>query len=228
VRDKRLRCSVHIISGDVDLVIDVSPDFRAQMLRTKVRKIDGILFTHEHADHVAGLDDIRPYNYMQREALQVYGEERLLHEITTRFAYIFDENPYPGSPKVFKNLVLAGNEFTINGLSVMPIRIMHGSLPILGFRIGNFAYLTDVKSIPQESIDLLQNLDVLVINALRYEPHHSHLSFEESLEMIEKLNPKAAYLTHISHTLGPVADWEKKLPNNVFSAVDGLEVEVGE
>ena len=227
-RDKRYRCSIHISIEHVDMVIDISPDFRSQMLRAKVPRIDAILFTHEHADHVAGLDDIRPYNFMQHEALQVFGEKRLLDEITKRFEYIFDFIPYPGAPRIIKNEILPNQPFLVKGIEVLPIRIMHGTLPILGYRVGNFAYLTDVKAIPEDSIASLQNLDVLVINALRYEPHHSHLSFDESLSMIQQLNPKTAYLTHISHTLGPVADWEKKLPSNVFSGVDGLVVEVGE
>lgn len=224
-RDKRLRVSVLVEWDANTYVIDCGPDFRYQMLRADVRKINGILFTHEHADHVAGLDDIRPYVF-QIGALPIYALKRVLDDLHKRFSYIFDEkDKYPGAPSVLKNEI--GNlPFQLGNLKVTPIKIKHGKLSILGYRFKDFAYLTDVKSIDLEEKGKLKNLEVLVINALRIEPHHSHLNLEEALEVIAELKPKRAYISHISYKLGFHVEVEKKLPKNVFLAYDELEVEV--
>lgn len=224
-RDKRLRVSVLVGWGSYVYVIDCGPDFRYQMLRADVRKINGILFTHEHADHVAGLDDIRPYVF-QIGALPIYSYKRVLDDLHKRFSYIFDEkDKYPGAPSVIKNEI-GNSPFQLGDLKVIPINIKHGKLPILGYRFNQLAYLTDVKSIEPEEKDKLKNLEVLVINALRNEPHHSHLNLEEALELIAELKPNRAYISHISYKLGFHAEVEKKLPKNVFLAYDELVVEI--
>lgn len=222
-RDKRLRVSVLVAWGDVAYVIDCGPDFRYQMLRANVGSINGILFTHEHADHVAGIDDIRPFCF-QMGAVPVYGLPRVLNTLAARFEYIFnDNNKYPGAPRVQVNPI-SYESFELNGAKITPIKVMHGNLEVLGYRLGDLAYLTDVKTIPSSENKKLQNLKVLVISALRKEPHYTHLTLDEALEIIADLNPKRAYITHISHKMGFHAEIEKELPNNVFLAYDGLEV----
>lgn len=224
-RDKRLRVSVLIEWENSCFVIDCGPDFRYQMLRAQVLKIDGILFTHEHADHVAGLDDIRPFVF-KMGAMPIYGEKRVLDDLKKRFGYVFEtENRYPGAPKVNINEITEA-PFELNDKTVTPIRVHHGELPILGYRIGDIAYLTDVKSIEKEFKAKLIGLDVLVLSALRIEPHYSHLNLEEALDLIRELQPKRAYLSHISHKLGFHAEVEKNLPENVFLAYDELVVVV--
>ena len=224
-RDKRLRVSVLVEWDNYAYVIDCGPDFRYQMLRADVKKINGILFTHEHSDHVAGLDDIRPFSF-QMGNVPIYAQSRVLESLEQRFDYIFSEvDKYPGAPSIEKNIV-ENQPFKLGNLEVIPIEIMHGDLPILGYRFQNFAYLTDVKTIPEAGINKLQNLDVLVINAIRHKPHHSHLNLNEALEIIKQLNPKKAYLTHISHHLGFHAEVEQMLPENVFIAYDELVLTV--
>ncbi len=224
-RDKRLRVSIMIQWDDYTYIVDCGPDFRYQMLRANVTKIDGILFTHEHSDHVAGLDDIRPF-YFQIGAVPVYASQRVLDNLKMRFDYILnDENKYPGSPSVIQNIVTL-ESFQLKNKQVIPIEVLHGELPVLGFRIDNFAYLTDVKTISNTEKSKLQGLDVLVISALRIEEHRSHLNLEEALTIIEELNPKQAYLTHISHKLGFHAEVEKKLPKNVYLAFDELSIQL--
>lgn len=224
-RDKRLRVSILIEWDEYNYVIDCGPDFRYQMLRANVNKIDGILFTHEHADHVAGLDDIRPYCFQMGE-VPIYAQQRVLDNLTERFSYIFEsKNKYPGAPSIQKNSV--GEEsFLLKNLMVQPIKVMHGNLPILGYRFNEFAYLTDVKTISSEEKEKLKNLEILVLSALRIEPHNTHLTLKDALEIIEELKPKRTYLTHISHKLGFHAEVEKTLPKNVFLAYDELEIEM--
>ena len=224
-RDKRLRVSILVEWGDFVYVVDCGPDFRYQMLRANVTKINGVLFTHEHADHVAGLDDLRPYSF-QLGAVPIYAQKRVLANLAYRFDYIFnEENKYPGAPSVLP-IEIKNEPFFIKGLEVMPIEVQHGKLTILGFRFQQIAYLTDVKTITEEEKLKLKNLEVLIINAVRHKPHHSHLNFEEALELIDELKPKKAYLTHLSHYVGFHAEVEKTLPENVFLAYDELVVEV--
>ncbi|WP_191859479.1 MBL fold metallo-hydrolase [Hanstruepera ponticola] len=224
-KDKRLRVSVLIEWHDYTYVIDCGPDFRQQMLRANCNRIDGILFTHEHADHTAGLDDIRPYFFRQGD-IPIYAHKRVLGELERRFDYIFEtENKYPGAPSVQKNII-TNEPFDVGGISVIPISGMHYNLQVFGFRFHNFAYLTDMKTIAEEEMEKLKNLDVLVINALRESEHPSHLNLEQALDIINILKPKRAYLTHISHLLGFHDDVQQKLPENVFLAYDTLNITI--
>lgn len=223
-RDTRFRTSAFIESEESFIQIDVSPDFRSQMLAQKIKKIDAVLFTHEHSDHVAGIDDIRPYNFMSQKPMQIYGEARVITDIKSRFAYIFSEHRYPGAPSVDVNLIDENNSFYIGKTNILPIRVKHGNLPILGYRIENTAYLTDVKSIPESEFEKLRDLEVMVISALRIEPHYSHNSLEESLALIERIQPQKAYITHMSHHIGRHVDLQAILPENVYAAYDGLIV----
>ncbi len=221
-RDKRLRVSILIEWDTYSYVVDCGPDFRYQMLRENVKKIDGILFTHEHADHTAGLDDIRPFSF-QLGAVPIYAQQRVLTYLSNRFDYIFnDKNKYPGAPSVVQHELSKTTPFFIGNLKVIPVEVLHGKLKILGFRFGKVAYLTDVKKIEDEEKRKLLNLDVLILSTIRHKEHHSHLSLNEALALIEELKPKKAYLTHISHHLGFHAKVEKTLPKHVFLAYDGL------
>ncbi len=223
VRDKRLRTSVLVETGKVKIVIDTGPDFRQQMLTHRVDNITAVLFTHEHKDHVAGLDDIRPYNYIHKKAIDVYAEERVQEALGREYAYIFSQNPYPGVPKI--NMHLIGDEsFHVAGLEIIPIRGYHHRLPVLGFRIGKLGYLTDIKTLPDSEILKLAGLEVFVINALQKEEHTTHLNLSEALALIKRVNPRKAFLTHLSHRFGLHADEEPLLPPEIFIAYDNLSV----
>ena len=225
-RDKRLRVSILVEWDDFVYVIDCGPDFRYQMLRADVSTINGVLFTHEHADHTAGLDDLRPFSF-KLGAVPIYAHRRVLKYLETRFDYILnDHNKYPGAPSV-QQIEIYNQHFLLGNLQVIPIEVQHGKLSIFGFRFGNIAYLTDVKTVSEEEKLKLQNLDILIVNAVRIKPHHSHLNLEEALLLIDELKPKKAYLTHISQYLGFHAEVEKTLPENVFLAYDELVVEIG-
>lgn len=224
-KDKRLRVSVLIEWDDYAYVIDCGPDFRYQMLRTNCSKIDGILFTHEHSDHVAGLDDIRPFVFRQGD-IPVYAHQRVLEALHQRFAYVFEtENKYPGAPSV-SEYIINGETFELGNLDVTPINVMHDKLQVFGFRFRDFVYITDAKTIAEAELDKLQNVEVLVINALRHEAHQSHFNLEEALEFINIVKPKRAYLTHISHLLGFHDEVEQTLPENVYLAYDNLEINI--
>ncbi|SNR32134.1 phosphoribosyl 1,2-cyclic phosphate phosphodiesterase [Lutibacter agarilyticus] len=224
-RDKRLRVSILIEWEEFTYVIDCGPDFRYQMLRANVQKLNGILFTHEHSDHVAGLDDIRPFSF-QLGAVPIFAQKRVLQNLKYRFDYIFNNvNKYPGAPSVEQHEI-EEEDFMLHNLNVTPIKVMHGTLQILGYKFNNVAYLTDVKTISSEEKEKLQNLDIIIINAIRFKAHHSHLNLEEALVLINELKPKKTYLTHISHHLGFHAEVEKSLPENVFVAYDELVLEV--
>ncbi|MBU3822314.1 MBL fold metallo-hydrolase [Flavobacteriaceae bacterium XHP0103] len=224
-RDKRLRVSVLVEVGDYVYLIDCGPDFRQQMLTSGCTKIDAILFTHEHADHVNGLDDIRPFCFKQGD-VPIYAHERVINSLKYRFDYVFEtENKYPGAPSVSVNII-ENKPFALNGVEVMPINGKHLDLQVFGFRFENFAYLTDMKTIEDEEVEKLNGLDVLVVNALRIAPHYSHFNLEEALAFVEKVNPKKAYLTHISHLMGFHEDVEKTLPENVFLAYDNLQITI--
>ena len=225
-RDKRLRVSILINYNNANYVIDCGPDFRQQMLREKVTHLEAILFTHEHADHTAGLDDIRPFFFRQGD-IPIYAHKRVISELKRRFDYIFQtENRYPGAPAVEINEVVNNNPFTANNLEFIPVDVLHGNLQVFGYRFKNFAYLTDVKTIRDQEKEKLKNLDVLVVNALREEEHYTHFNLEEALAFVEELKPKKTYFTHISHLLGFHADVEKRLPENVHLAYDGLTLEI--
>ena len=223
-KDKRLRVSVWVTWDDHSYVIDCGPDFRQQMLASNCEKVDGILFTHEHADHTSGIDDIRPFNFKQGE-IPIYAHDRVINNLKERFNYIFTTvNRYPGAPSV-KTIPVVNNEpFQIGNKVAIPVNVMHGNLQVFGYRIDDFAYLTDVKTIDESEIPKLKNLKVLVINTLREEPHFSHLNLEEALDLIALLKPEKTYLTHVSHLFGFHEEMQKKLPENVYLAYDNLEI----
>lgn len=224
-KDKRLRVSVLIEWDNYSYVVDCGPDFRQQMLRSQCQKVDGILFTHEHADHIMGLDDIRPF-FFKQGAIDIFAHRRVMKALERTFSYIFEtENKYPGAPSVNEQFI-DGDPFNIGNLEVIPIDGLHNTLQVFGFRFHNFAYLTDMKTVRNSEIEKLQNLEVLVINALREEPHLSHFNLKEALEFINIVKPKRAYLTHISHHLGFHNDVQKKLPKNVYLAYDNLQITI--
>ncbi|WP_313806384.1 MBL fold metallo-hydrolase [Flavobacterium sp.] len=225
-KDKRLRVSVWLHWGEFSYVIDCGPDFRQQMLACGCTRLDGILFTHEHADHTAGLDDIRPYNFRQGD-LPIYAHQRVLNNLHQRFGYIFaTENRYPGAPSVQEFEIQEQETVIIGDKKAIPINVWHGDLQVFGFRVDDFAYLTDVKTIDDAEIEKLKGVKVLVINALREEPHATHFNLEEALAFVELIKPERTYLTHISHLLGFHQEVEKKLPKNVFLAYDNLEITI--
>jgi phosphoribosyl 1,2-cyclic phosphate phosphodiesterase len=222
--DKRLRTSVLIEIDGHNILIDAGPDFRQQMLNAKVCSLDGILFTHEHRDHIAGLDDIRAFNYLQQKPIDIYAEERVQLAIKQEFGYIF-EKQYPGVPQVNLYTIESG-PFSVNGISVTPIRVMHMNLPILGFRIGDFTYITDANYITDtEKIKIYGSMH-FVLNGLRKQKHNSHYTLEEALGLINETGTPHAYITHISHQLGFHNDVQSELPQNVMLAYDGLEIEI--
>lgn len=224
-KDRRLRVSILVEWGNYTFLVDCGPDFRQQMLRANPERIDAILFTHEHADHTAGLDDIRPFFFKQGD-INIYAHQRVLRQLTQRFEYIFtSEIKYPGVPNLLQNEV-KNKPFTINGLEILPVEGLHYKLPVFGYRFGSFAYLTDMKTISDTEKQKLKNLEVLVINTLREEEHISHFNLEQALAIILELKPMRAYLTHISHHLGFHEAVQQKLPENVFLAYDGLEITI--
>lgn len=225
-KDKRLRVSVWITWNDHSYVIDCGPDFRQQMLTCNCKKVDGILFTHEHSDHTAGLDDIRPFNFRQG-VMPIYAHKRVIENLKKRFDYIFEtENRYPGAPSVKTIEVENNRPFSIGDKMAIPVNVMHGNLQVFGYRIDDFAYLTDVKTIAESEVDKLKNLKVLVVNALREELHDSHFNLQEALDFITLVKPQKVYITHISHILGFHEEVQKELPDNVFLAYDNLEITI--
>ncbi|MCF4101750.1 MBL fold metallo-hydrolase [Gillisia sp. M10.2A] len=224
-KDKRLRVSVMVKWKEYNILIDCGPDFRAQMLANNITHLDAILYTHEHNDHTAGLDDIRPFFFRQGD-IPIYAHERVLRSLKKRFEYIFQtENKYPGAPSVAENIII-NEDFHFKDLSITPINVMHNRLQVFGFRLEDFAYLTDVKTIEKEETAKLKGVKVLVINALRHEPHHSHFNLQDALEFIEEVQPQKAYLTHISHLMGFHEEVQAQLPNNVYLAYDNLKISI--
>ena len=224
-KDKRLRSSIMISWDDNRYIIDCGPDFRQQMLRENIQAINGVLFTHEHSDHTAGIDDLRPYTYKMGE-VPIYAQERVIESLKIRFSYIFEtENRYAGAPKLIENII-DSNSFMLNEVQVTPIAVMHGKLPITGYRFGNVAYITDLKTMSDHEKKKLENLDVLILNALRISAHPTHLNLEEAISFVNEIKPKRAYFTHISHKLGFHEEVEKILPENVFLSYDGLEIKL--
>ncbi|SNS21805.1 phosphoribosyl 1,2-cyclic phosphate phosphodiesterase [Belliella buryatensis] len=225
-RDKRLRSSIHIEIEGKSLVIDTGPDFRAQMLREQFNKLDAVIFTHEHKDHTAGLDDIRPFNFMQKKDMPVYATTKVLNQIKREFSYIFEEVKYPGVPQVMAKTISKEKIFEVEGVKIQPIEVMHYRLPVLGFRIGDFTYITDAKTIAPRELEKIKGSKVLVLNALQLNHHISHFTLEEAVAMVELLKPEKAYFTHISHKLGTHADVEKQLPDHIRLAFDGLKIDI--
>jgi phosphoribosyl 1,2-cyclic phosphate phosphodiesterase len=221
--DKRLRSSILVETADTRLVIDSGPDFRQQMLREKIKRLDAVVFTHEHKDHVAGLDEVKAFNYLNQMRMPVYVTENVKRALHREFAYIFDEVQYPGIPQI-DIFDFDTENFFVGDIFMQPIDVLHYRLPVKGFRINDFAYITDANFIPETEKQKLSNLNVLVLNALRKEPHVSHFTLEQAIALVEELKPRKAYFTHISHQLGLHAAVNEGLPPNIELAVDGLQI----
>lgn len=225
-KDKRLRVSVMLEWDNCRYIIDCGPDFRQQMLRHQVDSIDGILFTHEHNDHVIGLDDVRPF-YFRQGNISIYANKRVVNALKQRFSYVFEvENKYPGAPTLDINYIENAPFKLQDHTLVTPVEVLHGQLPVLGFRIGDMAYVTDAKSISEAELEKLKGLKVLVLNALRHESHHSHFNLEEALEVVNYLQPEQTYFTHISHHLGFHQEVDQDLPEGVNLAYDNLQITI--
>jgi phosphoribosyl 1,2-cyclic phosphate phosphodiesterase len=224
-KDKRLRCSVHIEVCGVSIVIDAGPDFRYQMIRAGINRIDALLFTHEHRDHTAGLDDIRPYNYLQEDHLDVYCTNHVLHTLKKQYHYIFDEKPYPGIPLIRLHHI-EKKPFELHGIPVIPIEVMHYKLPVLGFRIGDFTYITDANYIAEDELMKARGSNHLVLNALRREPHISHFTLDEAIIQAQKVGADYTWFTHMSHQIGFHDAVNAELPKNMQLAYDGQVLEM--
>ncbi len=225
-RDNRLRTSAMIEVDRNTFIIDTGPDFRQQMLRNTPTDMPKVLFTHEHKDHIAGLDDIRAFNFKYHLPIDIYATVQVQEALKREFHYVFSDHKYPGVPEVNLFDISDGTEFKVNGTKILPIKLMHYKMPVFGFRIENLAYITDANFIAPEEMDKLHGLDVLVINALRRREHISHFNLQEALDVIAELKPKKAYLTHISHLLGKHEDVSRELPENVFLGEDGLTLDL--
>jgi phosphoribosyl 1,2-cyclic phosphate phosphodiesterase len=224
-RDKRLRSSVLLETEERVVVIDTGPDFRQQMLHARVNRLDGVLFTHEHRDHIAGLDDIRSFNFIQQSPMDIFAEGRVMRALQGGFPYVFAEKKYPGIPQVIMHTI-STSPFHIGDMEIIPIRLMHYHLPVLGFRIDKFAYLTDANFISDKETEKLRGVKILVVNALRREKHISHFTLSEAISLIKEVGPDQGLLTHISHQMGRVKDLEKELPDGIMAAYDGLVLEL--
>ena len=221
-RDNRLRTAAYVEVDDVRLLIDAGPDLRQQLLRERITKVDAVLVTHEHKDHLAGLDDIRPVYFRQKRPMDIYAMKRVLDVVRKDYDYAFKENPYPGAP-AFQLHPIRYDKFYVNNVEIQPIQVRHLMLPILGYRIGPFAHITDASFLAETEIARLQGLEALVVNALHREKHYSHFNLEQALQFIDIVKPKHAYLTHTSHHMGLYADVAKILPPNVTMGYDGLQ-----
>ncbi len=222
-RDNRLRTAAMISVGNKHIVIDTGPDFRQQMLRTGIRDLKGVVFTHAHKDHIAGLDDVRAFNFINKRAIDIYATAEVQEALKREFHYVFSDFKYPGIPQLDLHTIDGNKPFDVSGVEMVPIEVMHYKLPVLGFRVSNMAYITDANYIAPEEMEKLKDLDVLVLNALRKEKHISHFTLDEAIEIVERLKPKRAYFTHISHLMGKHEEVEKLLPDGIFLAQDGLE-----
>ena len=221
--NNRLRSAIWIDSPEASIVIDTGPDFRYQMLRANVRKLDAIIFTHSHKDHIAGLDDVRAYNFFQQKPMDIYGNGETLNALRKEFAYVFDNKTYPGIPQL--NLhELSGEPFNINGLEIVPIRVLHYKLEVFGFRIGPFTYITDANFIAPEERDKCRGSKALVLNALRHEQHISHFTLNDAIDVAKDVAAEETYYTHISHQLGLHSEVDLTLPPHMHLAYDGLQL----
>jgi phosphoribosyl 1,2-cyclic phosphate phosphodiesterase len=225
-KDNRTRSSVHLNIEGTSIQIDAGPDFRSQMLRENLQEVDAVLFTHEHQDHVGGLDDVRPIIFRTNSAMNIYGQSRVLDRIRAMYAYAFTDSPYPGVPKFEAHTIDESAPFHINGIKVIPIPILHGNLPILGYRIGGVAYLTDVNDIPSTSMELLKDLDTLIIDALHHRTHFSHYTLEEAIESARAIDAKQTYFVHMSHHMGLHDEVSANLPEGMKLSFDGMRIPI--
>ena len=226
LRDKRLRSSVMITINNLNYLIDCGPDFRQQMLREKIQDVRAILFTHEHKDHIAGMDDVRAFNFKHQKDMDVYCDFNVQKALLREFPYVFSDKKYPGVPEVNIHQINSSKAFNIDGNLFTPIEVMHYKLPVLGFRVNDLTYITDAKTISRKEIEKIKGTHVLVVNALRISEHISHFNLKEALSFINEVKPEVAYLTHVSHLMGRSEDVEKHLPNKVMLAYDGLQVDI--
>ena len=222
-KDKRLRTSILIEDKGKVIVIDTGPDFRQQMLRANVQQLDAVVFTHEHKDHVAGLDDVRAFNFKQQKDMEVFATEQVQTALKREFYYAFTEKKYPGVPNINLNSI-TNKSFKVGGVELTPIDVWHYKMPVKAFRVGNFTYITDANRIEENELEKIRGSEVIVINALRKEAHISHFTLDEAMELLKELKPKKAYLTHISHLLGKHDEVQKELPDFIEIAWDGLSI----
>nr|WP_155210188.1 MBL fold metallo-hydrolase [Fulvivirga aurantia] len=224
-RDKRLRTSIHIEVDNKSFVIDTGPDFRQQMLREHIQQLDAVIFTHEHKDHTAGLDDIRAFNFKQRKDMPIYGREQVIDQLKREFSYAFSEKKYPGVPQI-KTKELTGEPFEVEGVKFTPIEVLHYKLPVYGYRIKDFTYITDANHIPEEQKEKIKGSKTLVLNALQKDPHISHFNLQEAIEVANELEAENTYFLHISHKLGPHKQVAEELPESIHLAYDGLSLDI--
>lgn len=224
-RDNRFRTSIHIAVNEQSFIVDTGPDFRQQVLRSRIQKLDALLYTHEHKDHTAGMDDIRAFNFKQKRDMPIYGREQVLNQLKREYAYVFAEKKYPGIPQVEIHEI-TNNTFNIEGTEIIPIEVFHHKLPVFGFRIHDFTYITDAKTIAPAERDKIKGTKVLIINALQKEPHLSHFTLEEAIAFAQEIGAEKTYFTHISHRLGKHASVSEELPEGIHLAHDGLEISI--
>lgn len=224
-RDKRFRTSIHIAVDHKSFIIDTGPEFRQQVLREGIDTLDALIFTHEHKDHTAGLDDVRAFNYSQQKEMPLYARQQVIDQIRIEFAYAFAEFKYPGAPQLTLNTI-ENKPFIVEGIEIIPINVFHYRLPVFGFRIKDFTYITDANRIDEEEKEKIKGSKVLVLNALQKSAHISHFTLDEAIELIQELDPEKAYLTHISHRMGTQKDVSKLLPPNIELAFDGLKITI--
>jgi len=222
-KDKRLRSSILVESSNTRIVVDTTPDFRYQMLRENVKRLDAVLFTHPHKDHIAGLDDVRAYNFFQEQAMQVYANQMTIDALMREFAYAFADKKYPGVPNLELNTISL-EAFSIGDINIIPVQVWHLKMPVFGYRFGDFTYITDANRIDESEKEKIKGSKVLVVNALRKEKHISHYNLDEAIELVRELKVPEAYFTHISHQLGKHEEIEKRLPKGIHLGYDGLKI----
>ncbi len=222
-QDARLRSSIHIHWDDASLVVDTGPDFRLQILRERITKVDAVLYTHAHKDHTAGMDDIRSFNFKHDMDMPIYAQMSVIEQLKKEFAYVFAEKKYPGTPRIIPNQV-QNKPFTVSHHQITPIEVMHYKLPVLGFRFGDFTYITDANHIDSSEIEKIKGSRILVLNALQKEPHISHFTLQQAIELATEINAQKTYFTHVSHRLGLHKEIQKELPDRMELAWDGLKV----
>ncbi len=224
-KDNRLRSSIMVTSLSTSLVVDTTPDFRYQMLRTNTKHVDAIVFTHPHKDHIAGLDDIRAFNFFSRQPMELFANSLTEEALRRDFYYAFAERKYPGVPEINLNLITT-DAFKVGDISVQPIEVWHLKMPVLGFRFGKFTYITDANKLDNDAMDKVRGSEIMVLNALRKEPHISHFSLNEEISLVKELGVPRAYFTHISHQLGLHEEISRELPEGIELAYDGLSLNI--